>query len=658
MTLVRIDSISGVTYPVDVYVADVYGNNRTFLANISSGPVPPELSYTTLPPLFDNAPAVMIIVIDANNCEKFEIVNCTISVTTTPTPTVTQTVTPSVTLTPGLSPTPTTTPTTTQTNTPTPSITPTNTVTPSLTTTVTPTNTTTPTPSITTTITPTETLQITPTPTVTVTSTPVETLTPTPTITSTETPTPTVTNTPTITPTLTPTLTETPTPTVTNTPTVTETPPQTPTNTPTNTVTPTITPTPTQTPAVITFAYLLIDVNASAQTTSLSSYLSSQGSTWGGFNFGDPLFIPGNSPFGPASPAVSTAGTGMPNSPAITTNTNGEVIISIGFLDDDVVASSVTAPAGFTLIGAAEYGIQNAGATVMAAFTQQATAGAINPGVFGGTGNDAWAASTIALRPIAGTIPQIQYVGQTQSTGTTITLPTGLQEHDFVIIASASDGTAQNVPVGYTNGQGGQSPNNGVRYRWSYKYVLEPPDTIATGLTPNSVSIAFAFRNVYGGRIAKDTFNNRFNAYLRYSGWGGIQPPIFTAPISNISRGFDAFGVEVVAGRFQTTVVTGTTLPVSGNPPLSSQAWYTWFVPTGATPGQAYTSISMSRNPTLQQPIFTTQNFYSRVVNYTGSTNIPPGFYRIYTSYVNNALRPQLNGQNLYFRGGNERTNV
>jgi hypothetical protein len=659
MTLVRIDSISGVTYPVDVYVADVYGNNRTFLANISSGPVPPELSYTTLPPLFDNAPAVMIIVIDANNCEKFEIVNCTISETPTPTPTVTQTVTPSVTLTPGLSPTPTTTPTTTQTNTPTPSITPTNTVTPSLTTTVTPTNTTTPTPSITTTITPTETLQITPTPTVTVTSTPVETLTPTPTITSTETPTPTVTNTPTITPTLTPTSTETPTPTVTNTPTVTGTPPQTPTNTPTSTVTPTITPTPTQTPAVITFAYLLIDVNASAQTTSLSSYLSSQGSTWGGFNFGDPLFIPFNSPFGPASPAVSTAGTGMPNSPAITTNTNGEVIISIGFLDDDVVASSVTAPAGFTLIGAAQYGIQNAGATVMAAFTQQATAGAINPGVFGGTGNDAWAASTIALRPIAGTIPQIQYVGQTQSTGTTITLPTGLQEHDFVIIASASDGTAQNTPVGYTNGQGGQSSGTGVRYRWSYKYVLEPPDTIASGLTPNSVNIAFAFRNVYGGRIAKDTFNNRFNAYLRYSGWGGIQPPVFTAPISNISRGLDAFGEPVVAGRFQTTVVTGTTLPLGvGNPNQSSEAWYTWFVPTGATPGQAYTAISMSRNPRQYQPIVTTINFYSRVVNYTGSTNIPPGFYRVYTSYINNALRPRLNGQNFYFRGGNDRINV
>jgi hypothetical protein len=289
----------------------------------------------------------------------------------------------------------------------------------------------------------------------------------------------------------------------------------------------------------------------------------------------------------------------------------------------------------------------------MAAFTQQATAGTTNPGAFGGTGTDAWVGSTIALRPIAGTIPQIQYIGQTQSTGTTITLPTGLQENDLVIIASASDGTAQNIPTGYINGQNG---NQGVQYRWSYKYMGSVPDTTATGLSPTSVHIAFAFRNVYGPVIAQQRFNDRFNAYIRYSGWGGTQPPIFTAQISNLSRGVDAFGVPVVAGRFQTTVVTATTLPVAGG--QSPQAWYTWFVPTGATPGQAYTAISMSRNPTQQQEIAATQNFYSRIVNYTGGTNIPAGVYRVYTSYSNNALRPRLNGQNFYFRGGNGRINV
>jgi hypothetical protein len=111
-----------------------------------------------------------------------------------------------------------------------------------------------------------------------------------------------------------------------------------------------------------------------------------------------------------------------------------------------------------------------------------------------------------------------------------------------------------------------------------------------------------------------------------------------------------------VAGRFQTTVVSASTLPVTGG--QSPQAWYTWFVPTGATPGQAYTAISISRNPIAQQEIATTLNFYNRVVNYTGSTNIPAGYYRVYTSYSQNGLRPRLNGQNFYFRGGNTRVNL
>jgi hypothetical protein len=396
-----------------------------------------------------------------------------------------------------------------------------------------------------------------------------------------------------------------------------------------------------------------MDVNTVAQRNDLASYMLSQGSTWGGFNIGNPLGALGDSPLDVNTPAVSTGAAGMPNSPAITTVTNGDVIVSLGFLDDEVVASSVLAPTGYSLIGAAQYGSIENGATVMAAFTQQATAGLTNPGVFGGTGSDAWVASTIALRPVAGTIPQIQYIGQTQSTTTSITLPTGLQENDLVVIASASDATAQSLPVGYTNGQNG---NQGVQYRWSYKFMGVTPDTTATGLSPTSVHIAFAFRGVSGPVLAQQNFNNRFNAYMSYSGWGTTQPAILTAPISSLSRGVDSFGVPVVAGRFQTTVVSGNTLPITGG--QSPQAWYTWFVPTGSTPGQAYTAISISRNPTTQQEIASTLNFYNRVVNYTGSTNIPAGYYRVYTSYSQNGLRPRLNGQNFYFRGGNNRVNL
>lgn len=64
MTKIQINNITGVEYPVNVYVADVYGNNRVFLTTISTGPVPPIVFYTNLPSIFDTAPAVMVIIIE------------------------------------------------------------------------------------------------------------------------------------------------------------------------------------------------------------------------------------------------------------------------------------------------------------------------------------------------------------------------------------------------------------------------------------------------------------------------------------------------------------------------------------------------------------------------------------------------------------------
>ena len=653
MTLVRIDSISGVTYPVDVYVADVYGNNRTFLANISSGPVPPELSYTTLPPLFNNAPAVMVIVIDANNCEKFEIVPCTIQETPTPTITPTQTLTPTPTLTPGLPPSPTPTTSVTPTTTPTPSITPTQTVTPSITST----QQATPTPSVTSTstptVTPTPTEQVTPTPTV----TPTETSTPTPTETSTPTPTETSTPTPTetSTPTPTPTVTSTITPTETSTPT--PTPSITATITPTNTLTPTLTPTPTETPAITTFAYLLIERNSQPQIGQLSSYMTAQSIPWGGFNSNlNPVASAVQRPFDIGFSGV-TVGDGLPNSRPITTQSNGDVILSIGFLDNDAVAASILPPIGYTLIRAAQYQAPPDAGTVMAAFTIQNTSGFTDPGPFrtSGGGHDLWVATTIALKRTVGQVPSL--VGSTQSTGTTIPLPTGTQVNDVVIIASMSDNTPQTRPFFFNPGQ--QGTRNSVRYMWTWKTVDSVTDTVASGLSINSVHIAFTFRNIGNPQVESEAFSQRMNAYIRYSGWGGTQPPIFTAPISNMSRGVDAFNQDIVAGRFQTTIVPPGTLP--GN---NTNGWYTWFVPTGATPGQAYTAIYMSRNivqPPLQPgqgEIAATEQFYSYVVNYTGGTNIPNGYYRVYTSFDDQALRPAQGNIPWYFRGGNTRINV
>lgn len=77
MTQVRINEISGGTYPVDIFIADVYGNNKSLIGTILSGPVPPTVSYNTvIPSIFDTAPEVMLLMIDSVGCEVFKILNC------------------------------------------------------------------------------------------------------------------------------------------------------------------------------------------------------------------------------------------------------------------------------------------------------------------------------------------------------------------------------------------------------------------------------------------------------------------------------------------------------------------------------------------------------------------------------------------------------
>jgi hypothetical protein len=143
MVQIRITNISGGTYPIDVYISDVYGNNQSYLTTITSGPVPPTLYYTAIiPPIFETAPEIMLKLIDANGCEMFEVIPCS-----SPTPTPTPTITPTITPTPGLSPSPTPTITSTPTTTPTPTITPTPGLSPSPTPTIT--SSPTPTPTIT-----------------------------------------------------------------------------------------------------------------------------------------------------------------------------------------------------------------------------------------------------------------------------------------------------------------------------------------------------------------------------------------------------------------------------------------------------------------------------------------------------------------------------
>lgn len=73
MARIEILSITG-TSPFDVYVSDVYGNNETFIGTISSA-VPP-VEYLYLPVIFNNAPSIIIKIIDSLGCEKFKVIEC------------------------------------------------------------------------------------------------------------------------------------------------------------------------------------------------------------------------------------------------------------------------------------------------------------------------------------------------------------------------------------------------------------------------------------------------------------------------------------------------------------------------------------------------------------------------------------------------------
>ena len=68
---ITITSVSGATAPYTIYVCDYNGNNCSVLTTDSS----PTGNFT-LSSFFDGAPAVLLKIIDSNNCEHFQILPC------------------------------------------------------------------------------------------------------------------------------------------------------------------------------------------------------------------------------------------------------------------------------------------------------------------------------------------------------------------------------------------------------------------------------------------------------------------------------------------------------------------------------------------------------------------------------------------------------
>jgi hypothetical protein len=74
MLLLEINGITGGELPINLYACNVY-QSQCVLIGVITTPVPPSVSFV-LPPQFNTAPAIGILLQDANNCERFEIGVC------------------------------------------------------------------------------------------------------------------------------------------------------------------------------------------------------------------------------------------------------------------------------------------------------------------------------------------------------------------------------------------------------------------------------------------------------------------------------------------------------------------------------------------------------------------------------------------------------
>jgi len=91
--------------------------------------------------------------------------------------------------------------------------------------------------------------------------------------------------------------------------------------------------------------------------------------------------------------SVSSAATGLPNSPGLTTNSDATLVFSVGFLDKDA-ATTVLPPDGFTLSGATGRSVETngniTGSTTMVAYRRFNEPVTVNPGAFtAASGDDA-----------------------------------------------------------------------------------------------------------------------------------------------------------------------------------------------------------------------------------------------------------------------------
>jgi hypothetical protein len=142
----------------------------------------------------------------------------------------------------------------------------------------------------------------------------------------------------------------------------------------------------------------------------------------------------------------------------------------------------------------------------------------------------------------------------------------------------------------------------------------------------------------------QSTFNSQMNAYMSYSGWGTFNPAIITANVPQTSGGNDSFGQPIEAYKFVTTEI-----PVGT---FSATSWVTIFVPTGATNGQQYSTISQGSGAGSMSTVTLPGTYNGLIINFSGSSQIPAGIYKMYSSFVGTNFNLGTVNLPQYFKGG------
>ena len=140
------------------------------------------------------------------------------------------------------------------------------------------------------------------------------------------------------------------------------------------------------------------------------------------------------------------------------------------------------------------------------------------------------------------------------------------------------------------------------------------------------------------------TFDAQMNAYLSYPGWGIYEPAIIEAPISTTSGGNDAYGNPIEAYKFQTTQI-----PVGA---FSATSWVMVFVATGSTNGQKYSTVKNGTSAGSMTSRVMNTNYNSLVINYSGTTNIPTGTYKLYSTFAGTSFQLSTGFLPNYIQGG------